>query len=255
MQVPSSSINGLAIKHLKNRRLFMNKTVPSVEEAVADIKSGSIIALGGFFTGGNPSYLTTALTKIKVKDLTMVAMCAGAGNKEIDELLRNGQVKKLITNYPFFRSATKGKSHIVEQMARAGKVDVQVYPMGTFAEKLRAGGAGIPAFYTPTGVGTALAEGKETRSFDDRDYLLELAIKPDYAFVHALKGDTEGNLVYCKTSRNYNPVMAMAAKITIVEVENLVEPGELDADYIHTPGIYVRRIVKVDRPNITPGID
>ena len=173
----------------------------------------------------------------------------GPGTEDINQLILNGQIKKAICNYPFYRSASKGANTPFEQAVRAGEIELEVYPMGTFVEKLRSGGTGIAGFYTPTGVGTVVERGKEKRTFGDREYLLELALKPDYAFVYAHKGDRMGNLVYRKTARNYNPEMAMSARITIAAVENLLELGELNPDYIHTPGIFVQRIVKVERPN------
>lgn len=231
----------------------MNKVYPSVDEAVADVFDGASIAFGGFFTAGSPVYLTQALARQGAKNLTIITQSMGIGNWEIDLLVNNHQVKKAICNYPFFRSASRLSPF--EKQLKAGEVECEVYPLGTFIEKLRARGAGIAGFYTPTGIGTVVAEGKECRVFNGREYLLELALKPDYAFVHAYKGDPYGNLVYRKTSRNYNPEMAMAAKITIAEVENLVEPGGIDPDYVHTPGIYVQRVVKVDRPRLTPTIE
>ena len=231
----------------------MNKVYPSVDEAVVDVFDGASIALGGFFTAGNPVYLIKALAKRGSKNLTIITQSAGIGNWEINLLINNRQVKKAICNYPFFRSASRLSPF--EQQLRAGEVECEVYPMGTFIEKLRAGGAGIAGFYTPIGVGTSVAEGKECRGFNGKEYLLELALKPDFAFIHAYKGDSYGNLVYRKTSRNYNPEMAMAAKITIAEVENLVEPGEIDPDHVHTPGIFVQRVVKVERPKIDVTIE
>ncbi len=228
----------------------MNKVYPSVDEAIADVFDGACIVFSGFFIGG-PVYLIQALIRKGVRDLTVISGDIGVTNDEMNELVINGQVKKAISCYPFWRSVTKGASSPIEQAAREGRVEVEVYPMGTFIEKLRAGGAGIAGFYTPAGVGTVIERGKEKRTFGDREYLLELALRPDYAFIHAYQGDPYGNLVYRKTSRTYSPEMAMSAKITIAEVENLVEPGEIDPDHIHTPGIYVQRVVKVDRPKKT----
>lgn len=177
----------------------------------------------------------------------------GIGNWELNELLRNRQIKKAICNYPFFRSVSRRS--IFEEQLRAGEIECELTPMGTFIERLRAGGAGIPAFYTPTGVGTLIAKNKEVRLFDGKEYLLEKAIKPDFAFIHAYKADRTGNIVFRKTARNYNPEMAKAAKVTIAEVENIVEPGELNQEMIHLPGIYVQRLVKVDRPQIEATIE
>ena len=231
----------------------MNRAYPSVDEAVEDVFDNATIALGGFFTAGSPIRLTEALANQGAKNLTIIVQSVGIGNWEVNMLLETHQVRKVICNYPFFRSASRVS--LFEQQLRAGEVECEVYPLGTFIEKLRAGGAGIAGFYTPTGVGTLVAEGKECRVFNDKEYLLELALSPDFAFVHAYKGDSYGNLVYRETSRNYNPEMAMSANITIAEVENLVGPGEINPDQVHTPGIFVQRVVKVDRPDIDVTIE
>lgn len=233
----------------------MNKVWPSPDEAIKDISDGASIAFGGFFTAGTPVHLIRALIRLGVKELTLVTMDVGVGVREVEQLVLNGQIKKAICNYPFFRSPTRGADSAFEQAVRAGKIEVEVNPMGTFVERLRAAGAGIPAFYTPAGVGTVVAEGKEVRRFDGKVALLETALQPDFAFVHAYKGDREGNLVYRKTAMNYNPTMAAAGRVTIAEVENLVEPGEIDPMTVHTPGIYVQRLVKVERLDIVPSID
>ena len=233
----------------------MDKVYPSVDEAVADIPDGASIAISGFFTAGTPIPLIKALAKQGAKDLTIICMQMGPGNEDINQLVKNKQVKKAICNYPFYRSASRGAESPAEQAVRAGELEMEVYPMGTFTEKLRAAGAGIAAFYTPTGVGTVVETGKEKRKFGDGEYLLELALKPDYAFVYAYKGDNMGNLTCHMTARNYNPEMAAAGKITIAAVENLVKPGELDGDMVHVPGVYVQRVVKVDRPTYFPTID
>ena len=233
----------------------MDKLYPGVDEAVADIPDGASIAIGGFFTAGTPVPLIQALVRQGAKGLTIICMQMGPGNEDINQLVINGQVKKAICNYPFYRSASRGADSPVEQAVRAGKLEMEVYPMGTFIEKLRSGGAGIAAFYTPTGIGTVVEAGKEKRVFGDKEHLMELAIKPDYAFVYAYKGDRMGNLVCHKTARNYNPEMAAAGRITIAAVENLVEPGQLDPDMVHVPGIYVQRVVKVDRPEYFPTIE
>ena len=233
----------------------MDRVYASIDEAVADIPDGASIAVGGFFTAGTPVQLIQALAKQGAKNLTIICQQMGPGNEDITQLVVQGQVKKAICNYPFYRSATKGASSPFEKAVRASQIELEVYPMGTFIEKMRAGGAGIAGFYTPTGVGTTVERGKEKRTFNGRPYLLELALKPDYAFVYAWKGDRMGNLSYRKTARNYNPEMAAAARITIASVEELVEPGELDPDKVHTPGIYVQRAVKVGRRKYKPGID
>jgi 3-oxoacid CoA-transferase subunit A len=233
----------------------LDKVFPNVDEAVADIPDGASIAIAGFFTAGTPIHLIEALARQGAKNLSIICMQFGPGNEVINQLIINNQVKKAICNYPFYRSASKGATSPIEVAVRAGTLDMEVFPMGTFIEKLRAGGAGIAAFYTPTGVGTVVEGKKEKRTFGDREYLLETALKPDYAFVYASKGDRMGNLVCRKTARNFNPEMASAGRITIAAVENLVEPGELDPDSIHIPGIYVQRVVKVERPCYIPGID
>jgi 3-oxoacid CoA-transferase A subunit len=233
----------------------LDKLYPSVDKAVADIPDGASIAIGGFFTAGTPVSLIKALAKQGARDLTIICMQMGPGNEDINQLVINKQVKKAICNYPFYRSASRGADSPVEQAVRNGELEMEVYPMGTFIEKLRAAGAGIPAFYTLTGSGTVVETGKEKRVFGNREYLLELALKPDYAFVYAYRGDRMGNLICHMTARNYNPEMAAAAKIAIAAVESLVEPGELDADKVHIPGIYVQRVVKVERPTYFPTID
>lgn len=238
-----------AYVEVPRKHSLLNKVYGSVEEALADIPNGASIAIGGFFTAGTPVQLIQGLAEQRAKDLTLICQQMGPGSEVIDQLIRNRQVKKAICNYPFYRSASKGANTPFEQAVRAGEIELDVYPMGTFIEKLRAGGAGIAGFYTPTGAGTVVEIGKEKRTFGGREYLLELTLKPDYALVYAYKGDREGNLVYRKTARNYNPEMAMSAGITIASVENLVEPGELEPDCIHTPGIYVQRVVKVLRPS------
>ena len=233
----------------------MDKTYASVDEAVADIPDGASVAIGGFFTAGTPFQLIRALARRKVKGLTIICQSFGPGNEDISQLVMQGQVKKAICNYPFYRSATRGAKSPFEQAVRDGKVDVEVYPMGTFIEKLRAGAAGLAGFYTPTGVGTVVEWEKEKRVFNGHEYLLELAVKPDYAFIHAWSGDRVGNLICRKTARNYAPEMAAAARITIASVEELEEPGDLDPDKIHIPGIYVQRVVEVERLNYIPTIE
>jgi 3-oxoacid CoA-transferase A subunit len=233
----------------------MDKTYPDAEAAVSDICEGSVIALGGFFSAGRSLALTRALAKKGVKNLTVVVMQMGIGNEEVLELVKNKQIKKAICNYPFPRSATKGINHPFEQAIRKGEIELELFPMGTFVEKLRCAGAGIPAFYTPTGAGTVVAEGKEARNINGQETLLEYALPVDYAFIHAYKGDREGNLVYHYTALNFNNAMAMAARVSIAEVENLVETGEMDSNNIHTPGIFIKRVVKVPRERIVPGID
>ena len=226
----------------------MDKVFPNVEEAVADVFEGASIMFGGFWYTGFPAELTRALVEKGTGKLTVIAQSVGVGN-DLDLLAARHQIRKAIVNYAFFpspRRVTEFERHV-----RSHEVRCETYPMGTFIEKMRAGGAGIAGFYTPTGVGTIVAEGKDHRFFDGKEYILELALKADFAFVHAYMGDRMGNLVYRESARNYNPEMAMAGRITIAEVENLVETGELDPDCIHTPSIYVQRVVKVERPVIT----
>jgi 3-oxoadipate CoA-transferase alpha subunit len=233
----------------------LDKICQTVDSAIADIPDGVSIAIGGFFTAGTPVPLIQALVRHGAKNLTIICQQVGPGSEDLTQLVLNGQVKKAVCNYPFYRSVSKGASSPFEQAVRAGKIQLEVYPMGTFIEKLRAAGAGIAGFYTPTGVGTVVEAGKEKRVFEEREYLLELALKPDYAFVYAYQGDHAGNLICRKTARNYNPEMAAAARITIAAVENLVQNGQLDPDKVHIPGIYVQRVVKIDKRIYIPTID
>src|SRR5579859_6498862 len=213
----------------------MNKVVASAEEAIRDVVDGSSILLGGFGLCGIPENLIRALVKQGTKNLTTISNNAGVDGFGVGLLLAAGQIRKHIGTYV-------GENKLLEQMVLSGKIDLELVPQGTFSERIRAGGAGIPAFFTPTGVGTVVGENKETREFDGRTYVMERALKADFALVKAWKGDKWGNLVYRKTARNFNPMMASAAKITIAEVEHLVEVGELEADLIHTPSVYVNRI-------------
>ena len=213
----------------------MNKVVSSAEEAIRDIFDGATIMVGGFGLCGIPENLIRALVKKGVKNLTTISNNVGVDGFGMGLLLSNGQIRKHIGTYV-------GENKLLEQMVLKGQVELQLIPQGTFSERMRAAGAGIPAFYTPTGVGTVSAEDKETREFDGRLYLMEHALKADFALIKAWKGDKWGNLVYRKTARNFNPMMATAAKVTIAEVEHLVGPGELDPDMVHTPSIFVKRI-------------
>ncbi|MGD0211804.1 MAG: CoA transferase subunit A [Terriglobales bacterium] len=213
----------------------MHKVVANAEEAIHDVSDGASIMVGGFGLCGNPENLIRALVQKGVKNLTTISNNAGVDGFGIGLLLANGQLRKHIGTYV-------GENKLLEQMVLNGTVQLDLVPQGTFAERIRAGGAGIPAFFTPTGVGTMVAEGKEAREFDGRAYIMERALKADFAFIKAWKGDKWGNLVYRKTARNFNPMMATAAKITIAEVEHLVEPGELDPDMVHTPSVFVKRI-------------
>jgi 3-oxoacid CoA-transferase subunit A len=213
----------------------MNKVVANADEAVRDISDGATVMVGGFGLCGIPENLIRALVRKGVKNLTTMSNNVGVDGFGMGLLLAAGQIRKHIGTYV-------GENKLLEQMVLQGKVELDLVPQGTFSERMRAGGAGIPAFFTPTGVGTLVAENKETREFDGRMYVMERALKADFALVKAWKGDRWGNLVYRKTARNFNPMMAAAAKITIAEVEHLVEVGELEADLIHTPSIYVNRI-------------
>ncbi|MFZ1918642.1 MAG: CoA transferase subunit A [Terriglobales bacterium] len=213
----------------------MHKVVASAEEAIQDVFDGATIMVGGFGLCGMPENLIRALVAKGTKNLTTISNNAGVDGAGVGLLLTNGQIKRHIGTYV-------GENKLLEQMVLNGMVELELVPQGTFAERIRAGGAGIPAFFTPTGVGTVVADSKEAREFDGRTYIMERALRADFAFIKAWKGDKWGNLVYRKTARNFNPMMATAAKITIAEVEHLVEPGELDPEMVHTPSVYVKRI-------------
>ena len=214
----------------------MDKTVASAEEAIADLFDGATLMAGGFGLCGIPENLIAAIRKKGTTGLTIISNNCGVDDKGLGILLANGQVKKMVSSYV-------GENKIFERLFLDKKLEVEMNPQGTLAERIRAGGAGIPAFYTATGYGTVVAEGKETREFGGRRYVLEHALTADFAIVKAWKGDRFGNLVYRKTARNFNPMMAAAARVTIAEVEELVAPGQLDPDGVHTPGIYVQRIL------------
>jgi 3-oxoacid CoA-transferase subunit A len=233
----------------------MNKVMKSARDAVADVPTGATILAGGFGLCGIPENCIRALAELGSKDLTFVSNNCGVDDFGLGILLRNKQIKKMISSYV-------GENKEFERQYLSGELEVELTPQGTLAERLRAGGAGIPAFYTPTGAGTAISDGglplkyaadgsvakasakKETREFDGRMYVMERAITGDFAMVKAWKGDRFGNLVYRHTAMNFNPMVATAAKITIAEVEEIVEVGELDPDHIHTPGIFVHRVFK-----------
>ena len=217
----------------------MKKVYPNAKAALDGIvKDGMMVAAAGFGLCGMPETLIKALRDSGVKNLTCISNNAGIDGAGLGLLLETRQIKKMIASYV-------GENKLFAQQYLAGELEIEFNPQGTMAERLRAGGAGIPAFYTRTGVGTLIAEGKEERTFEGERYIMERGLVPDLALVHAWKGDTEGNLVYRKTARNFNPPMATAAKITVAEVEHLVQPGELDADAIITPGVFVHRIVHV----------
>jgi 3-oxoacid CoA-transferase subunit A len=215
----------------------MNKVYPSAASALADVvKNGMTIAVGGFGLCGIPEALIAALRDTGVKDLTVVSNNAGVDDFGLGILLKTRQVKKMISSYV-------GENKEFERQYLAGELELEFTPQGTLAERLRAGGAGIPAFYTRTGYGTIVAQGKETREFDGDNFVMERGIVADLSLVKAWKADTHGNLVYRMTARNFNPMVATASKMTIVEVENVVDPGKIDPDHIHTPGIFVKRVV------------
>ncbi len=215
----------------------MNKVVANADEAVKDIPDNATLMLGGFGLCGIPENCIAALIRKGVKGLTCISNNAGVDDFGIGLMLKTRQVKKMISSYV-------GENAEFERQLLSGELEVELIPQGTLAERCRAGGAGIPAFFTPTGYGTEVAEGKEVREFDGKMYILESWLRADFAIVKAWKGDTMGNLVYKGTARNFNPMMATAGKIVIAEVEELVQPGELDPNNIHTPGIYVQRIFK-----------
>lgn len=213
------------------------KIFNSAKEAVADIADGSMLVIGGFGLCGIPENLIKALVEKGTKGLTCVSNNAGVDDFGIGLLFQKKQVKKMVSSYV-------GENATFEKLLLSGELEVELVPQGTLAERCRAGGAGIPAFFTPTGVGTLVAKGKEIKNFEGRDYVMERGIKGDYALVKAWKADKLGNLMYRRTARNFNPVMATAGKICIAEVEEIVEAGELNPDQIHTPAVYVHRLVK-----------
>jgi 3-oxoacid CoA-transferase A subunit len=215
----------------------VNKVLESAEEAVSRIPDGATIMMGGFGLCGIPENLIAALRARGTKELTVISNNAGIDDFGIGVLLKSRQVRKMISTYV-------GENKEFERQFLTGELEVELVPQGTFSERIRAGGAGIGGFFTPTGYGTLVAEHKETRTIDGTPYVLELPLKADFAFVKAWKGDRTGNLVYRKTARNFNPVMATAAEVTIAEVEELVDPGAIDPDHVVTPGIFVRHILK-----------
>lgn len=215
----------------------MNKLIESATEAVKDIPSGATIMSGGFGLCGNPEDLIRAINATGINGLTVISNNCGVDGKCLGLLLEARQIKKMVSSYV-------GENKNFETQFLSGELEVELVPQGTLAERIRAGGAGIPAFFTPTGFGTVVADGKETRNFGGIDCVMETALVADYAIVKAWKGDAHGNLVFRKTARNFNPMMATAGKITIAEVEEFVPAGALDPDEIHTPGIFVQRVIK-----------
>ena len=225
---------------------MINKIVQSMAEAMAGISDGSVVLLGGFGSIGQPNALTDGLIEHGARELTVVSNNAGVDGIGLSRLLETRQIKKMISSYV-------GENKLFAQQYLAGELEIEFNPQGTLAERIRAGGAGIPAFFTRTGAGTDIARGKEERVFNGETYIMETGLVADLAIVHAFKGDTEGNLIYRKTARNFNPMMATAARLTVAEVEHLVEPGEIDPDHIITPGIFVKRILHV--PNAVKHIE
>jgi 3-oxoacid CoA-transferase subunit A len=215
----------------------VNKVLASAADAVGAIPDGATIMMGGFGLCGIPEHLIAALHAQGTRELTVISNNAGIDDFGIGVLLKSRQVRKMIATYV-------GENKEFERQYLTGELDVELVPQGTFSERIRAGGAGIGGFFTPTGVGTIVAEGKDTRTIDGKAYVLELPLKADFAFVKAWKGDRAGNLVYRRTARNFNPVMATAAAVTMAEVEHLVEPGEIDPDHVITPGIFVQHILQ-----------
>lgn len=215
----------------------MDKVFESAADAIFDLEDSMTVMSGGFGLCGNPENLIRAIREKGTKDLVVISNNCGTDDYGLGILLQNKQIRKMVSSYV-------GENKEFERQYLEGELEVELNPQGTLAERIRAGGAGIPAFYTPTGYGTVVAEDKETREFDGRPYVMETALKADFAFVKAQKGDTHGNLVFNATARNFNPLMARAGTVTIAEVEELVQPGELDPDEIHLPGIYVQRILQ-----------
>ncbi|MDD2593564.1 MAG: 3-oxoacid CoA-transferase subunit A [Bacteroidales bacterium] len=222
---------------------MINKIFLTPQEAVADIFDGATIMIGGFGEAGSPIELIHALIDQGAKDLTIISNNAGSGHVGLAALLEHKRVKKIICSYP-----KTSFSEVFPELYCSGLIEVELVPQGTLAERIRCGGAGIPAFYTPTSVGTSLAEGKELREIDGELYVLEYALKSDFSLVKAYQGDRYGNLIYYKTARNFGPIMCMAAKVTIVQVNKIVELGEIDPEAVVTPNIFVQRVVEVPNP-------
>jgi 3-oxoacid CoA-transferase subunit A len=215
----------------------VNKLVESADAAVADIRDGATIMVGGFGLCGNPENLIAALHRSRVKGLTLISNNCGTTDLGLGPLLQARQIRRILASYV-------GENKEFERQFLSGELEVELVPQGTLAERIRAGGAGLGGFYTRTGVGTQVAEGKESRTIDGHEYILEKPLRADFALVHAFRADTHGNLVFRKTARNFNPVMATAAAVTIAEAERIVAPGELDPDQVQTPGIYVKRLIQ-----------
>ena len=222
---------------------MIDKTCPSVAEAVADIPDGAVVMVGGFGASGSPIELIHALIDHGASGLTVINNNTGNGEVGLAALIGNGQVSKMICSFP--RSS---QSRVFPKLYREGEIELEIVPQGTLAERIRAAGAGIPAFYTPTTVGTVLAEGKELREFDDRTYVMERWLKADFALIKSENADPLGNLTFNKTARNFSPLMCMAATTTIVQTKKLVTAGDIDPEHVITPGIFVDRIVEVSQP-------
>lgn len=222
---------------------MIDKSFPSVHEAVADVFDGAVVMVGGFGEAGSPIELIHALIDRGARDLTVISNNCGSGEVGLAALFKAGRVRKVICSFPRTANST-----VFPELYHAGKCELELVPQGTLAERIRAGGAGIPAFYTPTAVGTPLAEGKESRVFDGRAYLLERSLHADFALIKGRAADTHGNVVYNKTARNFGPVMAMAADVTIVQAQRIVPAGRLDPEAVVTPGIFVKRVVEVADP-------
>jgi 3-oxoadipate CoA-transferase alpha subunit len=225
---------------------MIDKRVATIEEALSGVKDGAVVLLGGFGVVGQPQELLQGLIDTGARDLTIVSNNAGHGSAALPKLFASGRVAKLLCSFP------RPTPPVFEELYRAGKIKLEIVPQGTIAERIRAAACGIPAFFTPTSVGTRLGEGKETREFDGRLYVMERALHADVALIQAWRADRWGNLCYRGTGRNFNPVMAMAAKLTIVQTRHMAELGELEPESIHTPGIFVNRVVRIDSPDPPP---
>jgi len=222
---------------------MIDKTCPSAHDAVADVFDGAVVMVGGFGEAGSPIELIHALIDQGARNLTVISNNCGSGEVGLAALFKAGRVRKVICSFPRTANST-----VFPELYRSGKCQLELTPQGTLAERIRAGGAGIPAFYTPAAVGTPLAEGKETRTFDGRPYLLEHALRADFALIKGRAADTLGNVVYNKTARNFGPIMAMAAQTAIVQVRRILAPGGLDPEAVVTPGVFIKRVVEVAEP-------
>ena len=241
-RMPVTLVHALALPFLKEDLSVIDKRFDSIAAAVEGIRDGAVIMVGGFGTAGMPSELIDGVIATGARDLTIISNNAGNGDHGLAALLKAGSVRKVVCSFP-----RQSDSYVFDELYRAGKVELEVVPQGNLAERIRAAGSGIGAFYSPTGFGTLLAEGKETRVIDGRNYVLEMPLHADIALIKAYKGDRWGNLVYRKAARNFGPIMAMAAKVAIAQVDEIVELGQLDPEHIITPGIFVQRVVAAPR--------